>query len=606
MLYEYLETYDYDLAGNIMTTRHEAPQDPYVYGWTRSYYYEEQSLLSDDPKVKGNRLSRTVVGSTEEKYSYGDETKEDVYDSKTDAGRVGCMTMLPLYSRISWDMNNMMSSSSTQSFKDGIPEITYYVYNHAGHRVRKITESASPSDKSPRKQRDTLYLNGVEIQTKLSTNNGIDVRCIARISGESILALFETTNDDEEDDFICYQIGADMELDEEGQLISYEEYSPFGVVMYSAKREEVEAPRTYRFAKYEHDRETGLYHCRSRYYCPWLGRWTSPDPCGDVDGPNLYQYTRNDPVNMDDHEGTSLNFRSQSVPRGLGSSLTTYRKVNVSNVQSVGSMTNRTRIKHGLNPNQPAKTKPETREDWQKGDEYIGTFQRGPAERRISLPGISQRTQGDLQRINLGRGAMAEVMGRKTGPVASNVEKNAQNAIERFNSFDATLDHKERTFVAMKRTIIEQLRQVSRTGKHAKAMQSIIGNLEHEVVHVDRTLRSNNTHLDRVDQMQVSIEALGKFGSTWIDNPNSYTAYGPGHGSFKFNQVIKDLVDQKASVVKMVEETKEHGEVAYLKANSANAVGGKKSMINIGRDKRLIQMQSILGKFAGKHSSGLN
>ena len=41
---------------------------------------------------------------------------------------------------------------------------------------------------------------------------------------------------------------------------------------------------------------TGLYYHGARYYAPWLGRWTSADPAGLVDGANLFVYTHNNPV----------------------------------------------------------------------------------------------------------------------------------------------------------------------------------------------------------------------------------------------------------------------------------------------------------------------
>ncbi|SCA62855.1 hypothetical protein SCG7109_AE_00200 [Chlamydiales bacterium SCGC AG-110-M15] len=40
-----------------------------------------------------------------------------------------------------------------------------------------------------------------------------------------------------------------------------------------------------------------------RYYEPLTGRWTTQDPLGFADGPNLYAYVHNDPLRFIDYEG---------------------------------------------------------------------------------------------------------------------------------------------------------------------------------------------------------------------------------------------------------------------------------------------------------------
>lgn len=290
LLYQYLETYHYDLEGNMLQMRHDAPHAIGINGWSRSFLYEEKSLLSDDPSVKSNRLSTTSIGNKPEgRYGYAG-----------DAGLAGCMTSIPKFSELHWNMEDMLGYSSTQNIHSGVAERTYYVYDRSGNRVRKVTESAAQIGEGPRKLKDTLFLETIELQTQ---TDGPD-KWIANIIGSEVIAMTETSNRWLQA-LVRFQTGTNMELDDEGLIISYEEYSPFGNTLYSFMYGQVEAPRKYRFARYEHDRETGLYHCGARYYCPWLARWTSPDPLGDVDGQNLYEYTGSDPVNFDDHSGTS-------------------------------------------------------------------------------------------------------------------------------------------------------------------------------------------------------------------------------------------------------------------------------------------------------------
>jgi RHS repeat-associated protein len=51
--------------------------------------------------------------------------------------------------------------------------------------------------------------------------------------------------------------------------------------------------------------KTGLVYFGKRYYNPSIGRFVTPDPSGMLDGPNLYLYCNNDPINYVDLWGLS-------------------------------------------------------------------------------------------------------------------------------------------------------------------------------------------------------------------------------------------------------------------------------------------------------------
>jgi RHS repeat-associated protein len=97
---------------------------------------------------------------------------------------------------------------------------------------------------------------------------------------------------------------ASLETNENGQVISYEEYHPFGTSAYRVAKSGTDLSlKRYRFTNKERDDETGLYYFGVRYYAAWLGRWTSSDPGDFVDGLNMYVYVRNNPVMLVDEEG---------------------------------------------------------------------------------------------------------------------------------------------------------------------------------------------------------------------------------------------------------------------------------------------------------------
>ncbi len=81
--------------------------------------------------------------------------------------------------------------------------------------------------------------------------------------------------------------------------MSYQEYFPFGGTSYTVG----EISSAYRFTGKELDEFTGLYYFGARYYASWLGRWTTADPSGPVDGRNLFIYCSNRPINMIDPYG---------------------------------------------------------------------------------------------------------------------------------------------------------------------------------------------------------------------------------------------------------------------------------------------------------------
>ncbi|CAK7207849.1 hypothetical protein SEUCBS139899_010664 [Sporothrix eucalyptigena] len=296
---EYVERYEYDRAGNMTSMSHQPTADSKVGRWTRRYFYDEPSFL--DPNVTSNRLSRTVVSRTEERYGYD-----------SDGGQLGLVTSMPGFSSLKWGYHQMLSSSSKQRVADGkVPETTYFVYNHQGQRVRKVTERAASADDNASsggsKMADTIQLGTTKIEMAF-TGSGTLKRTskISSIAGEtSRIASVESRDQFRQDVLFRYEVSHGLELDDHGRLINYEEYSPYGACTFKASAGQIGASREYRFRRYLRDSETGLDLCGARYYASWIGRWLAPDPAGTVDGPNLYGYCTNDPINFIDSDGTT-------------------------------------------------------------------------------------------------------------------------------------------------------------------------------------------------------------------------------------------------------------------------------------------------------------
>ena len=96
-----------------------------------------------------------------------------------------------------------------------------------------------------------------------------------------------------------------LELNENGLIISYEEYHPFGTTSYRSGRTETEvSQKRYRYCGKERDEETGLYYYGMRYYAAWICRFVSVDSL-QFKYPELtpFQYSSNNPITMIDLDG---------------------------------------------------------------------------------------------------------------------------------------------------------------------------------------------------------------------------------------------------------------------------------------------------------------
>lgn len=284
----YTDTFTYDLPGNITTVAHAAAVGP----WTRRYTYAEANHIGTN-----NRLAMTHVADTTEPYSYDPN---------------GNMTSMPHLSLMTWDFANRLRSTAQQVVGDGNPETCWYNYGASGQRVRKATVNGRG-----RIIRERIYLGGYEVTREYTSSGELTLErqiLIVADSGKNV-AVIETTTIDtsaptaSRPAAIRYQFSDHLgsscvELDESAGIISYEEYYPFGATSFLAGRSAAEVSlKRYRYTGHEHDIESGLHYHGARYYAPWIGRWTSCDQMGLVDGTSLYIYARNEPTNRVDNSG---------------------------------------------------------------------------------------------------------------------------------------------------------------------------------------------------------------------------------------------------------------------------------------------------------------
>jgi RHS repeat-associated protein len=86
----------------------------------------------------------------------------------------------------------------------------------------------------------------------------------------------------------------------QGHAIINYEYDAYGNIL---KQTGLTSLNPYGFSTKEYSPQSGLIYFGARYYDPRVGRWITKDPLGMVDGPNLYVFVRNNPLNFIDWLG---------------------------------------------------------------------------------------------------------------------------------------------------------------------------------------------------------------------------------------------------------------------------------------------------------------
>lgn len=267
----YTERYEYDEVGNILKMIHAALSG----SWTRQYAY--------DPSSNRLLVTSNPSGSLTDTYDY------DAH---------GNMTRMPHLKAMQWDFKDHL-----QSVDLGGGGNAYYTYDSAGQRVRKVWE------KQGGLVEERIYLGGYELfRRRLNGSLELERETLHVMDNKRRIAMAETKTVDNgkavspPSSLLRYQLdnhlhSASLELDEQAQIISYEEYYPYGNTSYKAVRNQTETPRRYRYCGKERDEESGLDYFGNRYYATWLSRWLSVDPLAD-ERPQWtpYVYVRDNPV----------------------------------------------------------------------------------------------------------------------------------------------------------------------------------------------------------------------------------------------------------------------------------------------------------------------
>lgn len=279
----YTRHYQYDRAGNLTRIVHSAPasNNSYTLDITVSNHSNRAVLhtLTDDPaKV----------------------------DALFDAA--GNQLQLQPGQSLLWTPRGQLDNVVLQAGDESPVEQESYRYGADGQRIVKFRAQQTVAQ-----TQHVLYLPGLEVRTRFKDDAIKELLHVITVgeAGNAQVRLLHWETDTPpgvSNDSLRYSYSnliesVGLELDNDGQIISHEEYYPYGGSAVWAARNQTEADyKTVRYSGKERD-ATGLYYYGHRYYQPWVGRWLSADPAGTVDGLNLYRMVRNNPTSLKDNSG---------------------------------------------------------------------------------------------------------------------------------------------------------------------------------------------------------------------------------------------------------------------------------------------------------------
>lgn len=292
--------------------------------YTRRYSYDRAGNLLKIQHTGASQYSTNITISDTSNHGIQQQDGLTAADIRSQFDDAGNQQQLQPGQPLQWDVRHqlqqvtMVKRGADNAAND---DNENYLYSSDGMRVVKQNIQHT---NGTRQVSTVTYLSGLELRTQHNDENLIEDFQVITLGAAGraqvrVLHWEHGKPDEIANNQLRYsfdnQIGSSLlELDNNGDIISQEEYYPFGGTAVFSARNTMEAKyKTVRYSGKERD-ATGLYYYGLRYYLPWLGRWLSSDPAGTVDGLNLYRMVRNNPVRYVDLNGLAPKQLDNNAP----------------------------------------------------------------------------------------------------------------------------------------------------------------------------------------------------------------------------------------------------------------------------------------------------
>ncbi len=282
-----------------------------------NYYWEQLGLSNATAEVWQpvtnlavlNRGTNTDIAATNVGNVFLPQTPENyAYDADGNLLSDGRWTN-------TWDAENrLVSMTSLASAPAGSKFLLLFAYDYQGRRTQKVVSTNNGSSYVVEYTNNYVYdgwncvavlnaslslldsfLWGTDLSGDMQGAGGVGG--LIKVSNCGAV----TTNC-----FVAYDANGNVSTlvnASNGSALGNYDYGPFGEVIRATGPMAKANP--YRFSTKYQDDETDLIVYPYRPYSPSTGRWLSRDPLEEADGPAIYAYTHNDPLDFADPFGLS-------------------------------------------------------------------------------------------------------------------------------------------------------------------------------------------------------------------------------------------------------------------------------------------------------------
>lgn len=297
----YMETYEYDLGGNMLRLAHRR-YGAGGGGWNRHF-----GVAGCSPRAWREKVADFLAGNAPDLGSGGnrlthfgndeDQIQSHAYDAN------GNLVHENSERHFEWDHTDRLKIFRNQTDNRKPSIYTLYLYDSGGQRVKKLVITGND-------YRTTTYLGAIfehHAECKLNSQEKYENCSMHVMDGMRRIAIQRVgiafDGDGAGKHPIQYHLGdhlgtSALVVSGNGAWINREEFFPYGETSlgtFGRKR--------YRFTGKERDEESGLSYHGHRYYFACLCRWIGADPLGPVDGPNSMLYASDSPLVLHDPTG---------------------------------------------------------------------------------------------------------------------------------------------------------------------------------------------------------------------------------------------------------------------------------------------------------------